>query len=124
MTQSNRHQQNMHHSVYLQPLLDKHGKGEGITFEDLQLSWKSLEQHCRNCQHQHQGKGHDKGKEPSTTSAATTIKSPILFVSDQGKESIDRNPDRSTDQQPSENKQHCSSTVSLWPFKIVDIENI
>mmetsp|Transcript_11753 Transcript_11753/g.17798 ORF Transcript_11753/g.17798 Transcript_11753/m.17798 type:complete len:510 (-) Transcript_11753:156-1685(-) len=78
MTQSNRHQQNMHHSVYLQPLLDKHGKGEGITFEDLQLSWKSLEQHCRNCQHQHQGKGHDKGKEPSTTSAATTIKSPIL----------------------------------------------
>eukprot|EP01083_Nonionella_stella_P125174 378533_1 len=78
MAQSTHHQQYMHHSVYLQPLLDKHGRGEGITFEDLQLSWKSLEQHCRNCQYQHQGKGHDKGKEPSTASSATKIKSPIL----------------------------------------------
>jgi hypothetical protein len=78
MAQSTHHQQYMHHSVYLQPLLDKHGRGEGITFEDLQLSWKSLEQHCRNCQYQHQGKGHDKGKDPSTASSATKIKSPIL----------------------------------------------
>lgn len=80
MTPPNQHKQHMQHHAYLQPLLDKHGRGEGITFEDLQLSWKSLEQHCRSCQHQRQGHGYDKGDAPAT-SATTTTNLPILVSS-------------------------------------------
>jgi hypothetical protein len=36
------------HAAYLNPLLEKHRAKEGITFEDLQNAWKTLEKLCNS----------------------------------------------------------------------------
>jgi hypothetical protein len=37
------------HTAYLEDLLKKHERGEGIRYEDLQHSWKSLLKKCKDC---------------------------------------------------------------------------
>jgi hypothetical protein len=49
MQQSHTQIQYDQHLAYLEDLLKKHERGEGIRYEDLQHSWKALTKKCKDC---------------------------------------------------------------------------